>query len=71
MWFDNNHMKANPEKICFLLSSKTPEKACLDGALIESYSIEKLLRIKIGFDLTFDERISSICNKVSKNNKCF
>ena len=65
-WFDNNHMKANPEKSHLLLSSKTPKKAYFGGALVESSSTEKLLGIQIDSDLTFDEHISSICNKVSK-----
>ena len=59
-------MKANPEKIHLLLSSKTPKKAYFGGALVESSSTEKLLGIKIDSDLTFDEHISSICNKVAK-----
>ena len=65
-WFDNNHMKANPEKSHLLLSSKTPKKAYFGGALVESSSAEKLLGIQIDSDLTFDEHISSICNKVAK-----
>ena len=34
--------------------------------MVESSSIEKLLGIQIDSDLTFDEHISSICNKVGK-----
>ena len=59
-------MKANPEKSHLLLSSKTPKKAYFGGALVESSSAEKLLGIQIDSDLTFDEHISSICNKVAK-----
>ena len=59
-------MKANPEKSRLLLSSKTPEKAYFGQALVESSAAEKLLRIHIDSNLTFDEYISSICNKVSK-----
>ena len=65
-WFDNNHMKANSEISHLLLSSKTPKKAYFDGVLVESSSIERLLEIQIDSDLTFDEHISSICNKVGK-----
>ena len=65
-WFDNNHMKANPEKSYLLLSSKTPKKDDFGGALLESSSTEKLLGIQIDPDLTFDEHISFICNKVGK-----
>ena len=57
-------MKANPEKGHLLLSSKTPKKAYFCGALIESISTEKLLGIQIDSDLTFDEHLSSICNKI-------
>ena len=64
--FDKNHMKANPEKSHFSLSFKTPKKAYFGGALVESSSTEKLLEIQIDSDLTFDENISSICNKVAK-----
>ena len=46
------------------LSFKTPKKAYFVGGLVESSSTEKLLRIQIDSDLTFDEHISSICNKV-------
>lgn len=70
MWFDNNYMKANPEKSCLLLSSKTPEKAYFDGDLIESCSIEKLFRVKSGSVLAFDEHIFSMCKKVGKKKQC-
>ena len=65
-WFNNNHMKANPEKSHLLLSFKTPKKAYFGGALVESSSTEKLLGIQIGSDIIFGEHISSICNKVGK-----
>ena len=67
-WFGNNHMKANPEKSHLFLSFKTSKKAYFGGALVESSSTEKLLGIQIDSDLTFDEHISSICNKVGKKN---
>ena len=65
-WFENSHINANPEKSHLFLSSKTPKKAYFDGALVESSSTEKLLGIQIDSDLTFDEHIFSICNKVDK-----
>ena len=66
-WFNNNHVKANPEKSHLLLSSKTLKKAYFGGALVESSSSEELFGIQIDSDLTFDEPISSICNNVGKN----
>ena len=65
-WLNNNDMKANPEKSHLLFSSKTPKKAYFGGALVESSLTEKLVGIQINSDLTFDEHISSICNKVGK-----
>ena len=57
-------MKANPEKSCLLLSSKTLEKAYFDGDLIE------LFRVKIGPVLAFDQYIFSMCKKVVMKKKC-
>ena len=65
-WFDNNHMKANPQQSRILLSSKTSKKAYFGETLVESGSTEKLLGIKIDSHLTFDKHISSICNKAAK-----
>ena len=59
-------MKAKPGKTHLLLSSKTLKKTYFGGALVELSSTEKLLGIQIDSDLTFDEHISSICNKVGK-----
>ena len=65
-WFNNNHMKANREKRHLLLSFKTPKKAHFDWALVESSSTEKLLGSQTDSDLTFDNGLSSMCNKVGK-----
>ena len=59
-------MKATPEKSHLVLSYKAPKKDYFGGALVESCSTEKWLGIQIDSDLTFDEHISSICNKVAK-----
>ena len=50
------------------MSSKTPLKADFGGALVESSSTEKLLGIQIHCDVTFDEHISSICNRIDKKD---
>ena len=59
-------MKANPEKSQLPLSSKTLKKVYFGRTLVESNSFEKLLGIQIDSDLTFDEYIFSICNKIGK-----
>ena len=59
--------KANPENSHLsFFKLKNFEKSFFGGVLVESSSTEKLLRIQIDSDLTFDEYISSICNKVAK-----
>ena len=65
-WFDSNHMKANPEKSHLLLSSKTSKKVYFGVAFVKPSTTKKFLGIQIDSDLTFDEHISSICNKVAK-----
>ena len=59
-------MKTNPEKGHLFLGSKTPNKAYFGGTLVKSSSTEKMLGIQINSDLTFDEHISSMYNKVGK-----
>ena len=63
-WFNNNHIKGKPKKSHLLLNSKTPEKAHFGGVFVESSSTEKLLVIQIDSDVSFDEHISAVCNKV-------
>ena len=59
-WFNNNHIKANPEKNTFLWVPKL--RAFFGGALEEWSSTEKLL----GIQIDSVEHISSVCNKVGK-----
>ena len=65
-WFGNNHMKANPGKCYLLLSTKSPEVVSIDGIQIKSSTVETLLGITIDSELNFDNRLSAICNKVSR-----
>ena len=60
--------ESQPWKKPPFLSSKAPKKAYFGGAFVESSSTEKLLGIQTDSGLTFDEHISSVCNKVSKKN---
>ena len=62
-WFNNYHMKVNPEKSHLRVPNS--EKRLFAEALVESNSTEKL-GMKTDSDLTFDGYISSICNKVGK-----
>ena len=58
-------MKANPGKCHLLLSTKCPEVLSIDGIQITSSTAETLLCITIDSELTFENHLSSICNKVS------
>ena len=60
-------MKVNPGKFHILLSTKNPTDVHLEGACITSSSCEKLLGITKYSDLKFDQHISDLSNKVSKN----
>ena len=41
-WFENNHLKANPEKYHLLLSSKSSIKTTMRGVSIQSSKTETL-----------------------------
>ena len=60
-------MKVNPGKCHILLSTKNPSDVHLDGACTTSSSSKKLLGITKDSDLKFDQNISGLCNKGSKN----
>ena len=50
-WFNNNHLKANPEKSHILLSSKKPEIVSVDGISFAASSHEKILGVIIDSEL--------------------
>ena len=60
-------MKVNPGKCHILLSTKNPTDVHLEGTCITSSSCKKLLGITKDSDLKFDQNISDLCNKGSKN----
>ena len=65
-WFDNSHMKASPGKCHLLLSTKSPEVVYIDGIQTTSSTAEPLLRITNDLELTFENHLSAICNKLSR-----
>ena len=60
-------MKANPGKCHPLLSTKSPEVVSIDGIQITSSTAETLLGITIDSELHFENHLSAICNKMSRN----
>ncbi len=67
-WFDLNYMKANPEKFQFILFGKDNNSThtLLPGVTLESLIVVKLLGVKIDFYLKFDEHVSVLCSKASR-----
>ena len=65
-WFENNHLKANPEKSHILPSSKKPEIVSVDGISVAASFYEKLLGVIMHSKLKFENHVTELCLKVSK-----
>ena len=66
-WFQYNHLKDNDGKYLLLLSSKTPTDVSVgDASLTTSTKKKTFLGILIDSEISFDQRVSSICSKASK-----
>ena len=69
-WFDENHMKANISKFQFIILR--PEGAIDDiSFFVSDYTLQpvscvNLLGVKIDDHLSFDDHVSSICNRVAQ-----
>ena len=59
-------MRAHQEKCHLFLSSKPPQVVFIIGVTITSGSVESLLGIILGSERNFENRLNSICNKVSR-----
>ena len=66
IWFENNCMKANPEKCHMLLSSDTDKKAKISSSFIKNSKTEKLLGITIDNKLRFEDHVNNMCKKASQ-----
>ena len=66
-WFSINKMKANPEKFQAIAIGKQTKQQNLTFTLkIECESEVKLLGVTIDFQLNFNEHVSNICKKASR-----
>ena len=72
-WFTINQMKANPENFqAIAVGKKTKDKKFtfnLDENQIKCETEVKLLGVAIAFKLNFNEHISNICKKASRQLK--
>ena len=60
-------MKLNPSKCHLLLSTKCPEIVSIGRIQITSSTAETVLAITIDLELNFENHLSNICNRVSRN----
>ena len=65
-WFDDNSMKASPDKYHLLLFGSYSSKIKIGNKTISSSKCKKLLVIKIDNNLNFKEHIESLCEKASQ-----
>ena len=63
-WFNNNFMKVNSDK-SLIISCADATTAMIDGLPIHSSKTEVLLRMTIGHEFKFDDRVNHFCEKAS------
>ena len=70
MWFLNNKMKANPEKVqAIAVCEKTKDEDItfyLENNVIKCKENVKLLEVAIDFQLNLNVHVSNICKRASK-----
>lgn len=65
-WFQNNFMKANPNKCHLLLSSNSKSKAHIGDSNIENSNREKLLSVTIDYKFSFKDHVNNKCLKATQ-----
>ena len=70
-WFKNNHMKAIADKCHLVLIWDTDVAAKIGEFDVKNSSEEKLLGVKIGSKLSFENHVSSLCKKESQKLHAF
>ena len=64
-WFNDNQMKANPDKCHFICSSNVKTSIMIENEQISNSSCEKLLVVFFESKLIFQLHIGDICKKES------
>ena len=70
-WFENNGMKANPDKCHLLLSKNENFEANIIENRISNTRFEKLLGVTFENQLNFNHHISKICKTASNKLHAF
>ena len=65
-WFNDNQMKANPDKCHFIGSSSVKTNIMIENKQIRNSSCEKLLGLFFDSKLTFQSHVDNICKKASQ-----
>ena len=65
-WFNDNQMKANPDKRHFICSSSVKTCNMIENEQIRKSSCEILLGVFFDSKLTFQSHINNICKKASQ-----
>jgi hypothetical protein len=65
-WFENNGMKANPEKYCLIVSKQSNLEVTVSNLTIQTFENVKLLGININNKLSFEEHVNSLCKYASR-----
>ena len=64
-WLRENRMKNNADKCHLLVTTKSAISANIKEFVIDNSNEEKLLGIKVGTYLLFENHVSSLCKKAS------
>ena len=65
-WFKENHMKADPDRSHLLVTTKALTSININSFQITNSTEEKLLGIKFGSILSFENHVSSLCKEASQ-----
>ena len=70
-WFHENGLKANQNKCHFLSSLDINTKFSLPTCILENSSSQNLPGVTIDRKLNFNEHVTNLCDKASKNIQAF
>ena len=70
-WFNENLLKANPEKSHLLTNATREIQISIGGMAISNSKYEKILGISIDKKLIFEPHLRSYCKKDQPQTKCF
>jgi len=68
LWFENNYVKMNDDKIHFLVfgSKEKDVTVSISGSLIQECDAEKLLGVTLDKTLSFKNNANNLCKKASR-----